>query len=145
MQDASSGSFSALIDCRKNSLFFGTFSLVVVGCGTIAVQDQTGSLTHLGMATDPKAVGQLAAMLIGSTVMVNALWGGPISGASMNPARSLGPALVSSIWAARWLYWVAPIAGAILGRWPTRQCANHKTSLKIRGRSPGSVKLQLLT
>jgi MIP family channel proteins len=67
------------------------------------------------VATDTKAVGQLAAIMIGSTVLVNALWGGPISGASMNPARSLGPALVSGIWEAHWLYWVAPILGAILG------------------------------
>ena len=67
------------------------------------------------VATDTKAVGQLAAIMIGSTVLVNALWGGPISGASMNPARSLGPALVSGIWEAQWLYWIAPISGAILG------------------------------
>ena len=67
------------------------------------------------VATDTKAVGQLAAIMIGSTVLVNALWGGPISGASMNPARSLGPALVSGNWEAHWLYWIAPISGAILG------------------------------
>lgn len=195
--------------------FIGTFSLVTVGCGAIAVQAQTGSLTHLGVAmafglvvmvmiaatghisgahlnpavtlafvvtrhfplriapfyaaaqilgsilagvllrlifgaqailgvtlpvgslvqsflletlltaalmfvitavaTDTKAVGQLAAIMIGATVAVNALWGGPISGASMNPARSFGPALVSGVWEAHWLYWAAPILGATLG------------------------------
>lgn len=195
--------------------FIGTFSLVVVGCGAIAVQDQTGALTHIGVAvsfglvvmvmisavghisgahlnpavtlafavtghfpwrliggyflaqlagattaafllrsifganvslgvtlpsgeifqsfllevllaaalmfvitavaTDTKAVGQLAAIMIGATVCANALWGGSISGASMNPARSFGPALISGIWEAQWIYWIAPSLGAILG------------------------------
>lgn len=67
------------------------------------------------VATDTRAVGQLAAIMIGVTVMVNALWAGPISGASMNPARSFGPALVSGQWEAHWLYWVGPVIGAILG------------------------------
>ena len=195
--------------------FIGTFSLVSVGCGAIAVQAQTGELTHIGVAiafglvvmimvaavghisgahlnpavtlafavtrhfpwrltpgyflaqfsgatvaalllrlifgahahlgvtqpsssivqsfllevlltaglmfvitavaTDTKAVGQLAAIMIGAAVAVNALWGGPISGASMNPARSFGPALVSGLWNVQWLYWIAPSLGAILG------------------------------
>ena len=53
--------------------------------------------------------------MISATVMVNALWGGPIGGASMNPARSFGPALISGIWGAQWIYWIAPCLGAILG------------------------------
>jgi MIP family channel proteins len=67
------------------------------------------------VATDTKAVGQLAAIMIGATVMVNALWGGPISGASMNPARSFGPALINGNWEHQWLYLIAPIIGAFLG------------------------------
>jgi aquaporin NIP len=67
------------------------------------------------VATDTRAVGELAALAIGFTVAVDALWGGPISGASMNPARSLGPALFSGAWDAHWLYWIGPIVGAILG------------------------------
>ncbi|MCB0112546.1 MAG: MIP family channel protein [Caldilineaceae bacterium] len=67
------------------------------------------------VATDTRAVGELAALAIGFTVAVDAMWGGPISGASMNPARSFGPALVSGAWAAHWLYWVGPLVGAILG------------------------------
>lgn len=50
------------------------------------------------VATDTRAVGELAALAIGFTVLANALWGGPISGASMNPARSFGPALISGAW-----------------------------------------------
>ena len=67
------------------------------------------------VATDTRAVGELAALAIGFTVAANALWGGPISGASMNPARSLGPALVAGIWQDQWLYVVGPVIGAALG------------------------------
>lgn len=69
----------------------------------------------IAVATDARAVGQLAALAIGFTVGANALWAGPISGASMNPARSLGPALVSNFWQEQWLYVVGPIVGAALG------------------------------
>jgi MIP family channel proteins len=67
------------------------------------------------VATDTKAEGHLAAIVIGGTVGVNALWAGPISGASMNPARSFGPALVTGAWLHHWVYWVAPLLGAVLG------------------------------
>jgi aquaporin NIP len=67
------------------------------------------------VATDTRAVGQLAALAIGGTVALDALFGGPISGASMNPARSLGPALVAGVWQHQWLYLVAPLLGAALG------------------------------
>lgn len=69
----------------------------------------------MAVATDTRAVGQLAALAIGGTVALDALWGGPISGASMNPARSLGPALVAGVWQAQWVYVVAPLIGAALG------------------------------
>jgi MIP family channel proteins len=52
---------------------------------------------------------------IGLTVAFDILAGGPITGASMNPARSFGPALVQGFWDWHWAYWVAPIAGAIAG------------------------------
>lgn len=67
------------------------------------------------VATDTRAVGQLAALAIGGTVALDALWGGPVTGASMNPARSFGPALVSGLWRAHWVYWLGPILGATLG------------------------------
>jgi aquaporin NIP len=67
------------------------------------------------VATDTRAVGEAAAIAIGGTVGLDAMFGGPISGASMNPARSIGPALVSGDLHALWLYVLAPLAGAALG------------------------------
>jgi aquaporin NIP len=69
----------------------------------------------LAVATDTRAVGEAAAIAIGGTIGLDALFGGPISGASMNPIRSLGPALVSGDLHALWLYILAPIVGTTLG------------------------------
>ena len=67
------------------------------------------------VATDVRAVGQAAAIAIGGYVALAATFAGPIAGASMNPARSFGPALLSGTWTHWWVYWVGPIAGAALG------------------------------
>jgi arsenite methyltransferase len=66
----------------------------------------------MAVATDTRAVGEAAAIAIGGTVGLDAMFGGPISGASMNPARSVGPALVGADLHALWLYVVAPLIGA---------------------------------
>jgi MIP family channel proteins len=68
----------------------------------------------MAVATDTRAVGQAAALAIGATVGLAALFAGPISGASMNPARSLGPAIVGGTWTAQWVYLTAPFLGAAL-------------------------------
>ena len=67
------------------------------------------------VATDVRAVGQAAALAIGGTIGLEALFAGPISGASMNPARSLAPALVSWTWTDQWLYIAGPALGAVAG------------------------------
>jgi MIP family channel proteins len=69
----------------------------------------------LAVATDTRAVGEAAALAIGGTILLDAMFGGPISGASMNPARSLAPALVSGNLHALWIYLLAPVLGAALG------------------------------
>ncbi len=70
-------------------------------------------LVIVAVATDTRAVGQAAAIAIGGAVALGALVGGPVSGASMNPARSIGPAVVSGDLSHLWIYLVAPPIGAI--------------------------------
>jgi aquaporin NIP len=67
------------------------------------------------VATDTRAVGAAAAIAIGGTVALDALFGGPVTGASMNPARSLGPALAAGQWSDAWVYLVGPVVGAGIG------------------------------
>jgi MIP family channel proteins len=69
----------------------------------------------MAVATDTRAVGEAAAIAVGGTVGLDAMFGGPISGASMNPARSAGPALASGDLHALWIYLLAPIVGATVG------------------------------
>jgi len=67
------------------------------------------------VATDTRAVGQAAAIAIGGTIGLEALFAGPISGASMNPARSLAPAIVAGTCQDQWLYVAGPTIGAVAG------------------------------
>ncbi len=69
----------------------------------------------VGLTTDPRASSTLGALAIGGVITVNIMVGGPISGASMNPARSLGPALISGQLEHMWLYILAPLVGSMLG------------------------------
>ena len=69
----------------------------------------------MAVATDTRAVGEAAAIAIGGTIGLDAMFGGPISGASMNPMRSMGPAFVSGDVHAVWIYVVAPVVGTSIG------------------------------
>jgi aquaporin Z len=68
----------------------------------------------LATATNEMLVGHNAALAVGATIALDGLFAGPISGASMNPARSLGPMLVAGDLSTAWLYLVGPVAGALL-------------------------------
>ncbi|MEG4837204.1 MIP/aquaporin family protein [Microcoleus sp. B9-D4] len=78
----------------------------------------------LGSGLDRRAHIGFAGIAIGLTVGLEAAFMGPITGASMNPARSLGPALVGGIWEHHWVYWVAPIWGAQLAVAVYREISN---------------------
>jgi aquaporin Z len=68
----------------------------------------------LGTASGAQQIGPLAAVGVGSYIALAGLWGSPVSGASMNPARSLGPALVKGDWTSWWAYLAGPLAGALV-------------------------------
>jgi MIP family channel proteins len=90
-----------------------------VGVGTALLYETVLSaflmFVIISVATDARAVGAAAALAIGGTVGLDALFGGPITGASMNPARSFGPALASGQWRDFWIYVLGPLLGATLG------------------------------
>jgi len=94
-------------------------TLPSVGAGTALLYEVVLSaflmFVIVAVATDTRAVGAAAALAIGGTVGLDALFGGPITGASMNPARSFGPALASGSWHDFWIYVVGPVVGAALG------------------------------
>jgi MIP family channel proteins len=87
-------------------------------------------LVIFGSGLDRRAPIGFAGIAIGLTVAVEAACMGPITGASMNPARSLAPALIGWNWQHHWLYWVAPILGAQLAVLVYRHLSNNFSDLK---------------
>ncbi|MCA1670226.1 MAG: aquaporin [Thermomicrobia bacterium] len=67
-----------------------------------------------GTAVDERGPRAIAGLAIGLTITMDIFVGGGVSGAAMNPARHFGPALIGNHWANWWLWWVAPIVGALL-------------------------------
>lgn len=76
----------------------------------------TGGLVSviLGAASGAQNIGSLAAIAVGSYITLAGLWAGPVSGASMNPARSFGPALIGGDLGTYWIYLVGPLVGALI-------------------------------
>ncbi|XP_026460103.1 aquaporin NIP2-1-like [Papaver somniferum] len=69
------------------------------------------------VATDTKAVGELAGMAVGSAVCITSILAGPVSGGSMNPVRTIGPAIASKHYKGIWVYIVGPLFGTLTGAW----------------------------
>ena len=67
----------------------------------------------MNVAFGSKETGMFAGLAIGGVVLLEAMFAGPVCGASMNPARSLGPALVSMHLESIWVYIIAPVLGAV--------------------------------
>lgn len=72
-------------------------------------------LTIFMVVVHKKATPGWAGFAIGAAVLAVHLIGVPLTGASVNPARSFGPALISGLWEYQWMYWLAPITGGVLG------------------------------
>ena len=86
-------------------------------------------LVILRVTSGSKEAGVFAGLAISATVALAALVAGPLTGASMNPARSLAPALLSGNWTDWWVYVVGPVAGALLAGAVDR-------GLRVRGEAP---------
>ncbi|HEX4668817.1 MAG TPA: aquaporin [Solirubrobacterales bacterium] len=94
-------------------------TLPTVGAGSAFAYEAILSaflmFTIMAVATDTRAVGAGAAIAIGGVIGLDALFGGPVTGASMNPARSIAPALVTGNFHDLWIYIAAPVLGAAAG------------------------------
>jgi aquaporin Z len=90
----------------------------------------------LGTASAARNIGANAALAIGGYIILAGLWAAPISGASMNPARSLGPALVGGHWTDAWAYVVGPLVGGVIAvgfSWILRGPPSHAASEVAQG------------
>jgi aquaporin NIP len=101
----------------KTAHLGATVPTVAVGTAFLYEALMTAFLAFVvfAVATDTRAVGVVAALAVAATVGCDALFGGPLTGASMNPARSLGPAVASGTWTEFWIYVAAPLVGALAG------------------------------
>jgi len=68
----------------------------------------------INVSTGSKETGTMAGIAIGGVILLEAMFAGPITKASMNPIRSFAPALLSGNWEQQWLYFIAPVLGALL-------------------------------
>ena len=89
----------------------------------------------LAVSTGAREKGITAGIVVGSVIALEAMFAGPICGASMNPARSLGPALVSGHLGSLWIYLAAPMLGAALGVFACR-CVREPGCCSLRNHAP---------
>ena len=118
------GGFSAALICLG---LFGR-DVVVTGTPQLAINLNGGQgilveaiLTFFlvfvvyGTAVDARGPRAVAGLAIGSTITLDILFGGPLTGAAMNPARAFGPALAANFWKDHYVYWLGPLLGGALG------------------------------
>jgi len=124
----------------------GTFPGHGIPAGTALVTEivlSFGLMTViLGTSSGPRNVGHNAAVAIGGYVVLAGLWASPVSGASMNPARSLGPALVSGDLGCIWIYIAGPVAGALLAvglAWALRGRPSRAADVAAQGAAEDSA------
>ncbi|KAF8030642.1 hypothetical protein BT93_E2933 [Corymbia citriodora subsp. variegata] len=111
-----SATLAGILDVTPNS-FFGTVPAGSNGQSLLVEIIITFLLMFVisGVTTDSRARAELGGIAVGMTIMLNVFVGGQVSGASMNPARSLGPAIVKHTYTGIWLYVIGPIVGALAG------------------------------
>jgi aquaporin Z len=96
----------------------------------------------LGTASGARNIGANAALAVGGYIVVAGLWAAPISGASMNPARSLGPDLIGGHWDCWWAYVIGPIAGGVIAvgfAWVLRGPPSQAGDETAQGDSPSHI------
>ena len=86
---------------------------IAAGFGVEVVLTFILVLVVFATAVDPRTSRSFAPFAIGAVVAINSFVALPLTGASMNPARSFGPAFVHFSWAQHWIYWIGPIVGAV--------------------------------
>ncbi|KAK4710271.1 hypothetical protein R3W88_004784 [Solanum pinnatisectum] len=109
-----SGTLTLLLDVTSKS-YFGTIP-IGSNAQSLAIEIIISFLLMFvvcGVCTDDRAIGHLGGLAIGMTIILNVFVAGPISGASMNPARSIGPAIVKQVCKGLWVYIVGPLIGTV--------------------------------
>jgi aquaporin NIP len=114
------GAFSAsvLLGCLFGSSSMGATHPAGSACQSFVLETVLTAILMfviLSVASGPKEKGLLAGVAVGGMIACEALFAGPISGASMNPARSLAPAVVGGATSDVWIYLAAPVLGAAIG------------------------------
>ncbi|XP_076932880.1 putative aquaporin NIP-type [Bidens hawaiensis] len=111
-----SGTLSLIMNVTPEA-FFGTIPAGSAGQSFVVEIIITFILMFVisGASNDARAIKKHGGIVVGMTIMLNVFVGGPISGASMNPARSLGPAIVKLTFNGIWAYIFGPIIGAVAG------------------------------
>jgi MIP family channel proteins len=117
----------------KPAALGATVPTIAVGRAVVleAVMSALLMLVILSVATDTRAAGAPAAIAIGAAIALDALFGGPLTGASMNPARSFGPALIAGEWRDFWIYLAGPLLGAPLGAFAYQFVRDERPALCV--------------